>query len=132
MRLRARAPREAKSHAINGQIPWARHEARSATFSASIPDGECVVRFGPTLLVGLASSVLAPSSAAHAWGAAGHEIVGELAQSYVAPLTAAELEKLLPRGTRLADVANWADDYRKQCTNTGPWHSVNIPIAAAS
>lgn len=80
----------------------------------------------------LASLPLAFASSAHAWGAAGHAIVGELAQSYLAPQTQVEIAKLLPRGERLADIANWADDYRKQCSNTGPWHYVNIPIAAAS
>jgi hypothetical protein len=80
----------------------------------------------------LAVLPLAFASSAHAWGAAGHAIVGELAQSYLARRTQVEIAKLLPGGERLADIANWADDYRKQCLNTGGWHYVNIPIAAAS
>jgi hypothetical protein len=80
----------------------------------------------------LALLPLAFASSARAWGAAGHAIVGELAQSYLAPKTQVEIAKLLPRGERLANIANWADDYRKRCLNTVHWHYVNIPIAAAS
>jgi hypothetical protein len=80
----------------------------------------------------LAMLPLAFASPVRAWGAAGHAIVGELAQSYLAPQSQLEIAKLLAPGERLADVANWADDYRKHCLNTAGWHYVNIPIAAAS
>jgi hypothetical protein len=83
------------------------------------------MRFG-LALVGL----IAITSTARAWGRDGHEIIGELAQSYLAPRAQTEVEKLLAPGERLAKIANWADDYRKQCPNTGPWHYVNIPLAA--
>jgi hypothetical protein len=76
--------------------------------------------------------LVAFTSTARAWGKDGHEIVAELAQSYLAPQTQAALETLLAPGERLAAVGSWADDYRKSCLNTGPWHYVNIPLAAAS
>jgi hypothetical protein len=72
------------------------------------------------------------ASGARAWGTEGHEIIGELAESFVSPQTRTELASLLPEGEHLANIANWADEYRKSCSNTGPWHYVNIPLAAQS
>jgi nuclease S1 len=69
-------------------------------------------------------------SQARAWGAPGHRIVAELAERYVTAKTRRELGLLLEPGQHLADVSNWADDYRKRCSTTGPWHYVNIPIDA--
>lgn len=85
------------------------------------------MRLGLTLV-----ALLAFVSTARAWGRDGHEIVAELAQAYLEPRTLVAIQQLLAPGERLAGVASWADDYRKQCTNTGPWHYVNIPLAAKS
>ena len=67
----------------------------------------------------------------HAWGSSGHEIVGEIAERLVMSRTRDEIATLLEPGRRLAEIADWADDYRKRCRNTGPWHYVNIPLDAA-
>jgi nuclease S1 len=72
------------------------------------------------------------ASQARAWSRAGHEIVADIAQRYLAPHTQSAVAALLQPGEHLRDVANWADAYREQCANTGPWHYVNIPLAADS
>ena len=66
----------------------------------------------------------------HAWGSAGHQIVGEIAERLLATATRAEIASLLEPGRSLAEIADWTDDYRKRCGNTGPWHYVNIPLDA--
>jgi hypothetical protein len=89
-----------------------------------------VTAFGMLVLSLVPAVALAPR--ARAWATDGHEIVAELAESFIAPQTRTELAKLLPDGKGLASIANWADDYRKSCSNTGPWHYVNIPLEAPS
>jgi hypothetical protein len=79
-----------------------------------------------------ASFWLAFQSPARAWSTEGHEIVAELAERYLAPHTRAAVAALLQPGEHLRDIANWADTYRTQCANTGPWHYVNVPLAADS
>ncbi|MGY0197301.1 S1/P1 nuclease [Leptothrix sp. BB-4] len=78
----------------------------------------------PGVLTALA---LFATPAAHAWGRAGHELVAGLAQSRLSPAADAEARRLLARvdATRLAEVANWADEHRTAATS--PWHYVNLP-----
>lgn len=81
--------------------------------------------------IGLIAFVLAlSSSVAHAWGADGHRVVATIAQHALSARARSQLQALLEPGQTLADVSSFADEYRKQCTNTGPWHYVNIPIGA--
>jgi hypothetical protein len=35
----------------------------------------------------------------------------------------------LPGGATIDSVANWADDYRRDHRQTGPWHYIDIPLA---
>jgi hypothetical protein len=37
--------------------------------------------------------------------------------------------KAILGGASLEDVANWADDYRRDHPETGPWHYIDIPLA---
>lgn len=69
---------------------------------------------------------------AHAWGAPGHRIVGELAAAELTPAARREVARLLagePEPT-LAGVANWADDVRASDPDRGkataPWHYINF------
>ena len=87
------------------------------------------------LLLGLLS--LRP---AHALGPEGHGLVGDIASLYLAPRTAAAVERLLRHdrfadGTasgrkRLGEIASWADEIRD--FNWGKarasWHYDNIPV----
>jgi hypothetical protein len=80
---------------------------------------------------------------AHAFGPEGHALVGDIASQYLAPRTAAALERLL-RHDRFADgtasgrktlgeIASWADEIRD--FNWGKarasWHYDNIPVCEA-
>lgn len=74
------------------------------------------------------STVLLCASPALAWGGSGHRIVALIAEHYLTPQARAGVQRLLSENQTLEDIANWADEYRQQCANTGPWHYVNIPL----
>jgi hypothetical protein len=61
-----------------------------------------------------------------AWGREGHRLTALVAEQYLTPETKAQILLFLGKET-LADVAPWADDYRKEHPETGKWHYVNIP-----
>lgn len=66
-------------------------------------------------------------SRANAWGALGHRIVGQIAESYLTPTAKKEIQKIL--GTEsIAISANWADFIKSDSTmdHISPWHYVNI------
>jgi hypothetical protein len=67
----------------------------------------------------LATSLLSLSSCALAWGTLGHETVALVAQQYVADETKTFCQDVLGNksATYLADVATWADTYRRQKGN---------------
>jgi hypothetical protein len=67
------------------------------------------------------------SSAALAWGNAGHSAVGEIAQHRLSPAAAAQVAEVLGPGWSLASVASWPDEIRAQQPATGIWHFVSIP-----
>lgn len=62
-----------------------------------------------------------------AWGPDGHRIVGRVAQERLSTNAKREVRKLLGRES-LADVANWADEYRLSHRETGPWHFVDVTV----
>jgi nuclease S1 len=61
-----------------------------------------------------------------AWGAKGHQIVGDIATSQLTPQTKKNL-KLLVGDETLASISTWADDVRKQRDESFGWHFVDIP-----
>lgn len=64
---------------------------------------------------------------AHAWGAEGHRLIGELAEAQLTPAARAEVGRLLAAepGATLSSVATWADEVRSGATAS--WHYVNPP-----
>lgn len=72
-----------------------------------------------------------PVTAAWAWGALGHALVGELAQRHLNPKARAEVSRLLAGepNPSLAGVASWADDLRNddppRFKETQRWHYIN-------
>jgi nuclease S1 len=74
---------------------------------------------------------LGSSSHVSAWGPEGHQIVAEIAERHLTPEAKTGVSRLLESNLSLADVASYADGYRERCANTGPWHYVNIPLAAS-
>jgi hypothetical protein len=74
------------------------------------------------------AAILAIPQGVFAWGREGHEIVVIVAEHYMRPETAAAMRKLLaPESPEEASV--WADEYRHDHRETGPWHYIDIPLA---
>ena len=82
---------------------------------------------------------------AHAWGDAGHRVVGLIAEHYLDPGVRTQVDTLLGGdtsglvpGTDIADEATWADKYRDSDRNstkvhynaTHNWHFVDIEISS--
>lgn len=65
-----------------------------------------------------------------AWGAKGHQIIGDIASSRLTPQTKKNLKLLLGHET-LASISTWADEVRKQRDESYNWHFVDIPKDAA-
>jgi nuclease S1 len=61
-----------------------------------------------------------------AWGAKGHQIVGDIAASRLTPQTRKNLKLLLGHET-LASISTWPDEVRKQRDESYGWHFVDIP-----
>jgi S1/P1 Nuclease len=80
----------------------------------------------PTLLLAVALGAAPPLG--FAWGHKGHEVIALIAEHY---LTGAALTKTrdLLGGAGMASVASWADDYRHDHPETGPWHYIDIPLS---
>jgi hypothetical protein len=78
--------------------------------------------------VGFLALILATPQGAFAWGSEGHQIIVIVAERYMRPETAARMRELLaPESLEQASV--WADEYRKDHRETGPWHYIDIPLA---
>jgi hypothetical protein len=92
------------------------------------------------LLVFAGVSLPAP---ARAWGCEGHRVIALLAEKHLTPHALAMAKKILAEGPidpnvsryckdggndALADASTWADDFRTQHPETGPWHYIDIPL----
>jgi len=62
------------------------------------------------------------------WGHEGHVVVALIAEHYMTPGALTRASDLLD-GATIDSVASWADDYRRDHRETGPWHYINIPLA---
>ena len=87
-------------------------------------------RHGTWRLILLAAAAASPLHAL-AWGAEGHRLIAELAQSRLTDATLAEVNRLLALepGSTLMSVSTWADEVRSP--STAAWHYVNLPRDAA-
>jgi hypothetical protein len=74
----------------------------------------------------LAASLMA--GPAWGWGRLGHRVAGRITEDRLTPSAKAAVRGLLAPGESLADISTWADDYRRDHRETGPWHYVNVPI----
>jgi hypothetical protein len=62
-----------------------------------------------------------------AWGPEGHHVTVILAEKHLTPDTAAQVKMLLGSES-LLDASVWADNYRHDHPETGPWHYIDIPL----
>ncbi|MDY0749090.1 S1/P1 nuclease [Paucibacter sp. R3-3] len=74
-----------------------------------------------------ALGLLASASNALAWGADGHRLVAEIAESLLTPQARAEIDRLLKleEGATLVSISTWPDEVRSP--TTASWHYVNFP-----
>ena len=79
------------------------------------------------------SAFLLPLAAtpAFGWGEEGHRIVADIGEKYLNAKARAAVKQLL-HDQPLADVANFAAAWRNYHDETGPWHFVDIPLAATN
>ena len=78
----------------------------------------------------LVVAIVASSPSLAAWGPQGHRLVARIAEARLTPVARQNVRWLLDAAS-LADVASWADAQVDKLRQTGPWHYVNIPNAAA-
>lgn len=90
-----------------------------------LADGPCR-RACFTLAVALA--LLSPFRAVFGWGPEGHAVISLIAEHYMTPTALTRAGNLLD-GSTIVAVASWADDYRRDHRQTGPWHYIDIPLA---
>jgi hypothetical protein len=62
------------------------------------------------------------------WGREGHEVIALVAERYMMELAKTTASELLD-GRSIESISNWADDYRREHRETGPWHYINCPLA---
>jgi len=78
-----------------------------------------------------ALAALMMAAPAWGWGRLGHRLAGRIAEDRLTPAALKAVREILAPGESLADVSTWADDYRRDHRETGPWHYVNVPITEA-
>ena len=67
----------------------------------------------------------------YAWGGDGHQIVCLIAEERLTPAGKAGIKELLgDANISDAEIASWADNVRRERSETGPWHYVDIPTDA--
>lgn len=75
-----------------------------------------------------ALALLWPCRFGLAWGHEGHTVVALIAEKYMTQEAIATAGNLLD-GSTIDAVASWADDYRRDHRETGPWRYIDIPLA---
>jgi S1/P1 Nuclease len=75
-----------------------------------------------------AFGLLCPLRGVLGWGHEGHQVIGLIAEHYMTGAALAKAADLLG-GATIDSVASWADDYRRDHPETGPWHYINVPLA---
>jgi hypothetical protein len=88
-------------------------------------------------------AVVSLPSPTRAWGCEGHQVIALLAEKQLSPhalamvnqiLTDSPIDVSLNRYCKeggvdpMADSSTWADDFRTQHPETGPWHYIDIPL----
>jgi hypothetical protein len=62
------------------------------------------------------------------WGGVGHRAAAKLTEARLTPKARAAVALLLEPDETLASISTWADQFRSEHPETGPWHYVNVPI----
>lgn len=73
-------------------------------------------------------AVLCGGAPALAWGPEGHDLVARIAEAQLTPAARARVTEILGPNVSMASISGWADQVRRQRSETAPWHYVDIPI----
>ena len=84
------------------------------------------------LLVAAAILVVALPGPARAWGPLGHRVIARIAQQHLNPKARSRLAFYFGKDFALEDLALWADEIRKERSESGPWHYLDIAPEATS
>lgn len=76
----------------------------------------------------LAGALVCACLPAYGWGPEGHSLVARIADAELTPAARAKVAEILGPGQSMASISSWADSVRRQRSNTGPWHYIDIPI----
>ena len=88
------------------------------------------IRLSRTCLIIISAlAVLWPCRFALGWGPEGHAVIALVAERYMTPAALAKAGDLLDGSHPIEAVASWADEYRHDHRETGPWHFIDIPLA---
>jgi hypothetical protein len=77
--------------------------------------------------VGLFLLFLAMCPASFGWGHEGHQIIATVAEDHFDETTKVMVQSLLGNN-HLYSIASWADDVRRERSDTRGWHYVDIPL----
>jgi hypothetical protein len=75
----------------------------------------------------LVLALILSSSTGFPWGREGHQVVALIAEKYMTARALSKAGDLLD-GSAVDAVASWADEYRQDHRETGPWHYIDIPL----
>jgi hypothetical protein len=104
-----------------------------------------ISRFIPRILVFPIIAFLMYPCPLQAWGCKGHQVIAFIAEKHLTPEAREFVDKLLRENPAdpqlsqycpeanpdlLAAASTWADNIRRQRTNTAPWHYINVPRGA--
>jgi len=84
------------------------------------------------MTLALLFTLLIAIDAALAWGPEGHSAVARIAAQNLTPQARDKIQALLTPHETLAVISSWADDVRNDHPETGPWHYIDIPLAASA
>ncbi|HEV2445864.1 MAG TPA: S1/P1 nuclease [Candidatus Sulfopaludibacter sp.] len=73
-------------------------------------------------------AALCGSLPALAWGPEGHDLVARIAEAQLTPAAKARVAEILGPNATMASISSWADQVRRQRSESAPWHYVDIPI----
>jgi hypothetical protein len=80
------------------------------------------------LILAVTLAVIWPGRGLFGWGHEGHAVVALIAEHFMTPVALKDSSDILD-GASIVSVASWADDYRRDHPETGPWHYIDIPLA---
>jgi hypothetical protein len=83
----------------------------------------------PRRLLTLIAAIALLPAACFGWGREGHRIIATVAEDHLSEQANVMVQSLIGNN-HLYSFANWADDIRRQRSETAPWHYVKIPLGA--